>query len=221
MTPGGQAWRLPVPALLGAPHEPGAPRHLPRSFWSCYAVMTKEPGGATRWTFRSLSRQVQSARSGIAARSARRPGHVRGVPANRRCAHVSTDVFCLAAHRNAHAARSGGSCVLSGSLRAAASCAVDRRRKDSCPLCLWRSSHCCHSSRGRWAVDAGPPRYPRRRVDGLTSTQQRPGARSSTASNDRARTPSTMPATSAWFIRHNTSGRAWAAWRKGQLRSTM
>lgn len=130
-------------------------------------------------------------------------------------------VFCLAAHRNAHAARSGGSCVLSGSLRAAASCAVDWRRNDSCPLCLWRSSHCCHSSRGRWAVDAGPPRYPRRRVDGLTSTQQRPGARSSTASNDRARTPSTMPATSAWFIRHNTSGRAWAAWRKGQLRSTM
>lgn len=128
---------------------------------------------------------------------------------------------CLAAHRNAHAARSGGSCVLSGSLRAAASCAVDWRRNDSCPLCLWRSSHCCHSSRGRWAVDAGPPRYPRRRVDGLTSTQQRPGARSSTASNDRARTPSTMPATSAWFIRHNTSGRAWAAWRKGQLRSTM
>jgi hypothetical protein len=67
-------------------------------------------------------------------------------------AHVSTDVFCLAAHRNAHAARSGGSCVLSGSF---ARCGVLHRGlvrvRCACGLPLIAVTH--RGGVGRWTPD--------------------------------------------------------------------
>ena len=114
--------------------------------------MTKEPGGATRWTFRSLSRQVLSARAGSRLGQLVAQATFGAFMRIDAAAHVSTDVFCLSAQRNAHAARSGGSCVLSGSF---ARCGVLRRGlvrvRCACGVPLIAVTH--RGGVGRWTPD--------------------------------------------------------------------